>query len=120
MMSQCDGGRSQSGGGPALSQHAPGRLALVALQLDVDDGAGSSAHRQLLPRLHLVAQRAEAAVRVQLELLLWEEGRFTFDRTGYDSSLYQNKSPPASGPPPSSGPSSSRTGRGHGGRSCSP
>lgn len=83
MMSQCDGGRSQSWGAGGtqpligccpvpvlLSQHAPGRLALVALQLDVDDGAGSSAHRQLLPGLHLVAQRAEASVRVQLELLL--------------------------------------------------
>lgn len=43
---------------------------MVTLQLGVDDGAGSSAHRQLLSGLHLVAEVGEAALRVHLKLLL--------------------------------------------------
>lgn len=53
-----------------LHQQAPGRLVVVTLQLGVDDGAGSSAHRQLLSGLHLVPEVSEPALRVHLKLLL--------------------------------------------------
>lgn len=39
-----------------LSQETPGCLALVALQLGVDDAAGGATDGQLLPGLHLVTE----------------------------------------------------------------
>lgn len=53
-----------------LAQQAPGRLALVALQLGVDDGAGGAADGQVLPGLHLVAQVGQTPLGINLELLL--------------------------------------------------
>lgn len=53
-----------------LTEEAPRRQALVALQFGVDDGARSAADGQLLSGLHLVAQVSEPPLRIHLKLLL--------------------------------------------------
>ncbi len=53
-----------------LSQKTPGRLVLVTLQFDVDDGAGGAADGQLLSGLHLVTEVSQPPVWIHLKLLL--------------------------------------------------
>lgn len=57
-----------------LTQETPRRLALIALQFGVDDGAGSAADGQLLPGIHLVLEVRQPTVGVHLKLLLKKRG----------------------------------------------
>lgn len=53
-----------------LPQQTPGSLVLITLQSDADDGAGSTTYLHLHPRLHLIMQVGQAALRVHLKLFL--------------------------------------------------
>ncbi|MEQ2272318.1 hypothetical protein XENORESO_018846 [Xenotaenia resolanae] len=57
-----------------LTQETPWRLALIAIQFDIDDGAGSTVDSQLLPGLHLILEVRQTTLRIHLKLFLQERG----------------------------------------------